>query len=259
MPRVERRARSPASATSAFAPQPRQTASGIPWMFPLGDVSGVFMSACASTQSSPTGRPALAVVERLRRDRARSRSSGRRRATTGIAPAVERRRAPSRAARRSTSTHLAAGTSTCASPTGQHLGLLHEDGAQLLHVAAEPRQPRREARDADRATGPCPRRGARRRGPCGPRRGRRSWRGRAGWIHGGSTRRAIGPRGQAGAGAGRVRAEVATAGPRLDKARRPRESARDRGPRARVRLPSGPRAPHRPRGRRPRTRAASRR
>lgn len=55
------------SSRSSFA-SPVKNATGMPWMFPLSDVSGVLMSACASTQMtaislSSRSRIALAVPE----------------------------------------------------------------------------------------------------------------------------------------------------------------------------------------------------
>ena len=49
---------------------PSSAASGIPWTLPLGEVAGVFMSACASIQSRPIGS-ALVVLAHCggRRDR----------------------------------------------------------------------------------------------------------------------------------------------------------------------------------------------
>jgi len=44
---------SPARETRLFSPMPRATARGMPWMFPLGEVSGVFMSPWASNQMRP--------------------------------------------------------------------------------------------------------------------------------------------------------------------------------------------------------------
>ena len=48
-------AEAPADARPARAgPVPSRAASGMPWMLPEGEVPGVLMSLCASTQRTPT-------------------------------------------------------------------------------------------------------------------------------------------------------------------------------------------------------------
>ncbi len=44
----------PPTRVSASGPRPNSAAIGIPCRFPLGEVSGVFASACASTHTSPS-------------------------------------------------------------------------------------------------------------------------------------------------------------------------------------------------------------
>jgi hypothetical protein len=50
--------------TSSLFPftKPVINATGIPWMFPLPLVSGVLISACASTQMRAISRPNLSLV-----------------------------------------------------------------------------------------------------------------------------------------------------------------------------------------------------
>ena len=81
---------SPASPTRLGSPMPRATASGMPWMLPLGLVSGVFMSPWASNQMRPMRSSLLAWNARDARRWCPWRSSGRRPAP----PAGARRRAP---------------------------------------------------------------------------------------------------------------------------------------------------------------------
>ena len=45
---------SPPISVSSAGPSPKSAATGMPWMLPDGEVSGVLMSPCASIQSSPT-------------------------------------------------------------------------------------------------------------------------------------------------------------------------------------------------------------
>src|SRR6185369_3031318 len=47
----------PSNSTRSCSPRPRRTERGMPWMLPDGEVSGVFMSAWASNQISPTSFP----------------------------------------------------------------------------------------------------------------------------------------------------------------------------------------------------------
>jgi hypothetical protein len=44
----------PPMCVSSRGPMPMQHDSGMPWTLPLGLVSGVFISACASIQMSPS-------------------------------------------------------------------------------------------------------------------------------------------------------------------------------------------------------------
>ena len=67
-------------------PTPMQHASGIPCTLPLGLVSGVFMSVCASIQIMPELFASLAKVLATRRRRCRRRWNDRRPAPAGTCP-----------------------------------------------------------------------------------------------------------------------------------------------------------------------------
>ena len=62
-------AKPPMRASSAGS-EPSSAASGMPWTLPLGELAGVFMSPCASTQIRPSGLPVAARELRRRRHRA---------------------------------------------------------------------------------------------------------------------------------------------------------------------------------------------
>ena len=49
--------RKPNRSASGSGPMPSRQASGMPWILPLGLESGVFISACASSQIRPTRWP----------------------------------------------------------------------------------------------------------------------------------------------------------------------------------------------------------
>ena len=146
-----------ASLANASPATPSAAASGIPCTLPLGEVSGVLRSPCASIHSAPPGAVHLRhAAERADRDRV---------------VAAEHERHGAAAARlldeRGHALARAHDRLEVARPRIADLGRLrqaHVDVAPVDALAAEARDPLLQAGVPDRATGPCRRRAGRRRG-----------------------------------------------------------------------------------------------
>ena len=150
----------PARFTSSAAPRPSTTASGMPWMLPLGLVSGVFASACASNQTRPSFCCAVGGGARARRS-CPSRRSGRRPARRAAIP----RRAP-RPRGRAAAADLEDLLQVLEARVAGALRLLDLDVqvAPVVDLVAERRDLRVRLRPRGKPRGPCRRRGGRRRG-----------------------------------------------------------------------------------------------
>ena len=158
---IHHRARIRRCRVSSRGPMPTQQASGMPCTLPLGVVSGVFMSACASIQSRPTFCSVLAEVLRHTGDACRWRWSGRRPSTSGTWRRRERfSTMRGRAAAGGGDLRQILGV---ARPGGQALGLLDRDIAQVLDLVADRGQPLVQIGDAEgggahiHAAASCPR------------------------------------------------------------------------------------------------------
>ena len=139
----------------------------MPWMLPLGLVSGVFMSPCASNQTSPSFCSLLPQVAREPRDRPH-------RDRVVAAQHDGQRRRPPRPRRRGRA--AAAGLEdllqVLQAEGRRDLRLLDRDREVARSRRPRSRAPRRAPRGGPRRgapTGPCPRRGVRRRGRAGRR------------------------------------------------------------------------------------------
>ncbi len=153
---------SPARLTRLSAPCPSTAASGMPWMLPLGLVSGVLASACASNQTRPSFSRAPVEVARQAGDRAhRDRV---------VAAEHHRQRCPAATASptrsRSRLADLEDLLQVLEPRVAGPLRLLDLDGqvAPVLHLVAEGRDLRVHVRPRAAPRVPCRRRGAPPRG-----------------------------------------------------------------------------------------------